>query len=123
MNSPFPHSAQTGKPGQPDEEDWLDQMLREDARKHVDDAGFTASVMTKLPSAKPARMRWQRLLPALLAGVAAWVAIGVLPGGDVFLDGAADLLAADLTSPRVVALLGTLVVFFGVVGAAVSTER
>lgn len=120
MNSPFPHSAQTGRPG---DEDWLDQMLREDARTHVDDAGFTASVMTKLPSGKSARVRWQRWLPALLAGAAAWIAIGVLPGSDVFLDGVADLLAADLTSPRVVALVGTLVVFFGVVGAAVSTER
>lgn len=120
MNSPFPHSTHSARSG---DDDWLDQLLREDARAHVDDDGFTAALMTRLPARNAARMRWRRWLPALLAGVAAWLAVGVMPGSDVFLDGAADLLTADLTSPRVVALVGTLTVFFVVVGAVVSADR
>lgn len=117
MNAPFPNSDR--EPA----EDWLDQLLREDARAHIDDAGFTDALMRELSARRNSAVRWRRWLPAALGAAAAWVAIGVLPGSDVFLDGAADLLTSDLTSPRVVALVGTLIVFFGVVAAAVTGER
>jgi hypothetical protein len=117
MNSPFPNSHP--QPG----DDWLDQLLREDARTHVDDAGFTEAFMQKLPARKSPSTQWRRWLPAMLATAAAWVAVGILPGSDVFLDGAADLIASDLTSPRVVAMVGTLVVFLGVMAAAITSER
>lgn len=117
MNAPFPKSDR-----QPPE-DWLDQLLREDARGHVDDNGFTEAFMQTLPAKRRATLRWRRWLPAALAAAAAWIALGVLPGSDVFLDGAADLLTSDLTSPRAVALVGTLAVFFGAVAASITGER
>lgn len=117
MNAPFPI------PDRQPAEDWLDQLLREDARGHVDDAGFTDALMRELPPAHNASRRWRRWLPAAMTAAAAWVAVVILPGSDVFLDGAADLITADLTSPRVVAMVGTLLVFFGVIAAAVSAER
>lgn len=117
MNAPYPNSRR--EPA----DDWLDQLLREDARGHIDDVGFTDALMRKLPAPAPAARRWRRWLPAGLTAVAAWVALCVLPGSDVFLDGAADLLAADLRSPRVVALVGTLVVFFGVIASTLISER
>jgi hypothetical protein len=117
MKSPFPQTkAQFGN-------DWLDQILREDARSHIDDAGFTDALMSRLPERKSTRSTWHRWLPAMLGAAAALVAVGILPGSDVFLDGAADLVASDIGSPRVVAMLGTVVVFVSAVIAAVISER
>jgi hypothetical protein len=116
MNAPFPKSP--SKSG----EDWLDQLIREDARAHVNDAGFTDAFMQTLPPPKRG-VAWLRWLPGLMTGAAAVLAVGILPGSDVFLDGVADLIASDLTSPRVVAMIGTVVVFIAAVATAVSSER
>lgn len=117
MNSPFPDTK-----AQPDS-DWLDQVLREDARTHIDDAGFTDAVLRKLPAHRLTSFKWHRWLPAILAAGGTLVAVGILPGSDVFLDGAADLVTADISSPRVVAMIGTLVVFLGIAFALASGER
>ncbi len=117
MNSPFPDSS--AQPGV----DWLDQVLREDARTHVDDAGFTDAIICRLPARKTTSPKWNRWLPAIMGAAATLVAVGILPGSDVFLDGAADLIAADISSPRVVAMVGTLVVFLSVALAVASAER
>lgn len=116
MNSP------RTTPGQND--DWLDHLLRQDARAHVDDAGFADGVMAALPSRRrPMRIFTWRLLPGVMTLLAAWLAIGVLPGSDVFLDGVADIMASELTSPRAVAMLGTLAVFVGLAVSVATSER
>ena len=105
-------------------DDWLDHLLREDARAHVDDAGFADGVMAALPAKRrPMRIFAWRLLPGAMTLIAAWLAIGVLPGSDVFLDGVADIMASELTSPRAVAMLGTLAVFVGLAISVAASER
>jgi hypothetical protein len=62
--------------------DRLDQLLREDARVPLDDAGFGARVMRSLPPAQP--RNWLR--PALLIGATALgslLAVLLLPAGSV----------------------------------------
>jgi len=104
--------------------DWLDHLLREDARTHVDDAGFADGVMAALPpKRRPLRIFARRLLPGVMTALAAWLAMGVLPGSDVFLDGVADIMASELTSPRAVAMLGTLAVFIGLAVSVAASER
>lgn len=106
---------------QPDA-DWLDSLLREDAQTYVDDTGFTGRVLQALPAPNPMRKRLRRWVPAAATAAGAVLALCVLPGADLFLDGAADLLVADFTSAHAVALLGTLAVFVGI-ATAMATDR
>jgi hypothetical protein len=115
MNAPY--HPDTHRPG----DDWLDQLLREDARGYVDDGGFTDNVMGRLPPArKTSRGLAPRLWPAVMTAIASVVALFVLPGSDLFLDGFADLMVSDVTSRHAVAMLGTIAVFIcvGITGAA-----
>jgi hypothetical protein len=53
----------------PAEEDWLDALLARDAASaphtaYIEDAGFTASVMAKLPAAR-ARVPYRWIVPAM----------------------------------------------------------
>ena len=102
--------------------DWLDALLKDDAATYVPDDGFTQRVLESMPAKKPLRLRLRRWVPAAATGLGAVIALCVLPGTDVFLDGVADLLVADFTSAHVAALAGTLVVFIGV-AIALATDR
>jgi Domain of unknown function (DUF5056) len=106
---------------QPDS-DWLDSLLKEDARTYIEDAGFTGQVMQALPAQRPMKQRLRRWVPAMAAAAGGVVALCVLPGADLFLDGVADLMVADFTSAHAVALLGTLAVFVGI-ATALATDR
>lgn len=102
--------------------DWLDALLKDDAATYVPDDGFTQRVLAAMPEQKPLRMRIRRWVPAGATALGAVIALCVLPGTDVFLDGVADLLVADFTSAHVAALVGTLAVFVGV-AIALATDR
>jgi len=118
MNAPY--NADTHRPG----DDWLDQLLREDARTHIDDGGFTDNVMGKLPLArKSPRGLATRFWPAIMTALASVVALFVLPGSDLFLDGFADLMVSDVTSRHAVAMLGTIAVFICVGIASAASEN
>jgi hypothetical protein len=115
MNAPY--NPNSHRPG----DDWLDQLLREDARGHIDDNGFTDNVMGMLPPAKQRSRGWaHRFWPAIMTVVATVVALFVLPGADLFLDGFADLMVSDVTSRHSIAMLATIAIFacIGIVSAA-----
>lgn len=118
MNAPYhPDTHRAG-------DDWLDQLLREDARTHIDDGGFTAHVLSALPPPRKAALRIApRLWPAIMTALASVVALFVLPGSDLFLDGFADIMVSDLTSRHAVAMLGTLAVFICVGIASAANEN
>jgi hypothetical protein len=61
--------------------DWLDTLLRDAARResHVDDAGFTANVLARLPSTAPSAMR--RWILWGFGTLACLLGLGVLGGG------------------------------------------
>lgn len=118
MNAPY--TPNSHRPG----DDWLDQLLREDARGHVDDGGFTDSLMAKLPPPRKAsRFFTLRLWPAAMTAIACVVALFILPGSDLFLDGFADLMVSDVTSPHAVAMVATIALFIwvGIASAAGET--
>jgi len=62
--------------------DWLDRLLVDDARDardaHVDDAGFTARVMSALPASLLAP-RWRRPVEWALWGIAGTAIAATLP--------------------------------------------
>jgi hypothetical protein len=65
--------------GYMDQEDWLDRQLRE-AAPYIDDAGFTARVLQRLPA--PWRQReWPRILVLLTITILASALAYVLGGG------------------------------------------
>jgi hypothetical protein len=118
MNAPY--NPNSHRPG----EDWLDQLLREDARGHIDDAGFTDNVMGRLPPArKPSRGLAPRFWPAIMTALASVVALFVLPGSDLFLDGFADLMVSDVTSRHSIAMLATIAIFACIGIASAIGER
>ena len=92
------------KPEADTELDWLDQKLREEA-PYIDDAGFTAGVMQKLPA-----RRASRSLRAVILIVAAIVASGaayILSGGGRFVFEA--FAHAGLFSPLTIFLAALMI--------------
>src|SRR5262245_38494551 len=96
---------------QRDPADWIDRVLADDAREHaahyMDDAGFTARVMAKLPPA-PALPAWRKPAVTLL-----WAATGVgiafsLPGAavDVAREAFKLFAAKPFALSEILALLG-----------------
>jgi hypothetical protein len=87
--------------------DRLDQVLREDAREALDDAGFAARVMRALPPALP-RHSWLR--PVLLLGATALgslLAALFLPAGSIaVVQGFVDLAQHRVMTPAAMAALG-----------------
>ena len=73
MNTASPNASDSPDPSA----DWMDRLLRFDAAEHsgdyIDDAGFTARVMHKLPLVTSALPAWRR--PAVAA---LWVVAGLL---------------------------------------------
>ena len=86
--------------------DWLDQKLREEA-PYIDDAGFTAGVMRKLPAQRATRAvrAWILLLAAIFASGTAYF----LSGGGRFLFDA--FARAELFSPLTILIVGVGIAF------------
>jgi hypothetical protein len=72
--------------------DPLDRLLREDAARRLDDAGFTARVMAALPAPRRARAGWFR--PVLILGstlLGSVLAVALAPAGTSLAQGFVDL--------------------------------
>jgi hypothetical protein len=95
----------------PDRDDWLDDVLRDDANAqregYVDDAGFTASVMASLPAPVSSAPPWRAPVVATLWGVAVVASMFALPGAAIDFGREAFrwLAAQPFSLPQVAALL------------------
>lgn len=98
--------------------DWLDRKLRDDA-PYIDDAGFTASVMQKLPARRARRS--VRSLILILAAVLASASAYVLSGGGKFIFEA--FARSEMVSPLVVLLAAGVVGLCFTGAAAVAAFR
>ena len=88
-------------------EDWLDRELREDAKRLLQDQGFTSRVLAALPAPAARRSAW--LKPALVLGstaVGGLLASALAPLGPVLVEGAAQLAHFRGFTPSIAALLG-----------------
>lgn len=98
----------------PVSDDWLDAALRADAQEHaahyIADAGFTAKLIGRLPTAAATVPQWRRPVVALL-----WLALGTaaavaLPGWlDEVFRRIVDLMAGHPPTVTTVAAAITLV--------------
>ena len=100
------------------ETDWLDRRLREEAQ-YIDDAGFTANVMLKLPAHRATRSLRSTILiaTAVLASLCAYY----LSGGGRFIYEA--FARAELFSPLTILVAGLAIGFAITVGAAYAAMR
>lgn len=88
------------------QEDWLDAKLREEA-PYIDDAGFTAAVMAKLPAARPARsLRPWIMFAMTLIGCA----VALFLGGETMGENLAFLVAMPIWTICVMAGAVALVI-------------
>ena len=103
------------------QEDWLERSLREEM-PYIDDAGFTARVVQKLPA--PHRQRSFRALIlisiTLLASAVTYLASD---GGRFLIVAAYRFAAMPLLFISLVAICGTLIATAVGAGAALSTAR
>jgi hypothetical protein len=103
------------------QEDWLDRRLR-DEMPYIDDAGFTARVVQKLPA--PGRQRSFRAAILLSITVLASIVTYLASDGGRFLIVAAYRLAEmPLLFISLVAISGTLVATAVAASAALSSAR
>ena|SRR5437762_3848465 len=103
------------------QEDWLDRRLREEM-PYIDDAGFTAQVVQKLPT--PHSQRSFRALILISVTLFASVVTYLASDGGRFLIVAAYRFAAmPLLFISLVAICGTLIATAVGAGAALSTMR
>lgn len=99
----------------PAEDDWLDAILREDARATppVADDGFSARVLGALPPRRRRAYGW--IVPAM-AALGGAAALALFPGGTDVVDGVTHVLAwrqpswSSLVALVPVALLYTLAI-------------
>lgn len=105
---------------QVNQEDWLDQKLRE-ATPYIDDEGFTARVLQQLP---PPQRRHDLLRAVILLGMAflASVLAYVVSGGGRFVSVTFDRLAA-LPALWVFALALTSGLVIAAAGATAAVSR
>ena len=103
------------------QEDWLDRRLREEA-PYIDDAGFTARVVQKLPFAHHRRSFRAAILLCLtvLASVLAYL---ISDGGRFLIVEAYRLLSMPLLFISLVALSLSLIFTAIAAGAALSNVR
>lgn len=92
--------------------DWLDQKLRDDAQ-YIDDRGFTAGVMQKLPARRASRSL--RAFVLILAAIVASGATYLLSGGGRFIFEA--FAQAGLFSPLTI-FIAALAIGLAITGAA-----
>ena len=103
-------------------DDWLDRQLRADARRLLEDQGFTRRVLAALPSPAPRTAPW--LKPALVLGstaVGGLLANLFAPVGPMFVEGASQLAHMRGFTPSVAALLSMTAVLV-VAGWVLATE-
>ena len=103
------------------QEDWLDRRLREEM-SYIDDAGFTARVVQKLP-APVSQQSWRAVIlisVTLLASVVTYLASD---GGRFLIVAFYRLAAMPLLFVSLVAICCTLVVTAVAAGAAWSNVR
>ncbi|MDQ6624084.1 MAG: hypothetical protein M3Y86_11465 [Verrucomicrobiota bacterium] len=100
--------------------DWLDAKLR-DEMPYLDDAGFTAQVMQKLP----ARRRSSRSMRAVILLGAALIAsiVSFLVAGSYVADAAAFIVAVPLRVLVPLGLCATMLVMIGGTALALSKAR
>lgn len=103
------------------QEDWLDARLRDEA-SYIDDAGFTSTVVQKLPTRRVRRS--YRAFILLGVTLAACVAAYLLSGGSWFIAEAATSLAMmPVTVIWLCAAAATVLVMAGGLAAALSKTR
>jgi hypothetical protein len=103
-------------------DDWMDRQLHEDARRPLDDAGFTSRVLAALPPAHVAPYPWLKTwlvvgstaLGGLLAALFA-------PIGPLVLEGVTQLVNFRGMTPSFTAMLAMTVVL-AVSGYVLATE-
>lgn len=91
------------------QEDWLDARLRDEA-PYIDDAGFTALVVQKLPVQRAARNSFRGVL-MLAITVLACVITYFVSGGGRFLASSVEAVAA-----MPLWMVATIALFCGIVG-------
>ena len=101
------------------QEDWLDAKLREEA-PYIDDAGFTAQVVQKLPT--PGRSRRTRNVILLGVTIIASLIAYLVSGGGTFLTAAAAFLVA-MPLVTVCAIAGTSALVVMIVGASAAVSK
>jgi hypothetical protein len=100
----------------------IEQLLADDARTPLDDAGFSARVLRALPPPVP-RRAWLR--PVLILGSAALgsvLAAAFGPEGASIAQGALDLATANYFTPGALALLGSALTL-AVAGAVLAADE
>ena len=102
-------------------DDWLDRLLREDARHPLGDAGFTNRVMGALPAPTtpyPAFKTWLIVGSTALGGLLAAL---LAPIGPLVLEGITQIAQLRGMTPAVTATLAMTVVL-AVSGYVLATE-
>jgi fatty acid desaturase len=100
------------------EQDWLDARLRDEA-PYIDDAGFTSSVLKKLP-ARPVRRSYRALILIGLTIAACLVAYWLSGGSSLLIDSFASVAMLPVTTMWIIAALAGSVVMAAGLAAAVS---
>lgn len=103
------------------QEDWLDRRLREEAI-YIDDDGFTARVIQKLPAAQAPRSYRAAILLGLTL-IASILTYFLSDGGRFFVVEAYRLVAMPVGIIGVVAICATLIMTAVAAGAAWSNVR
>ena len=104
------------------QEDWLDARLREEA-PYIDDAGFTAQLVQKLPAQRAARSSFRGAILLCLTLLACVVTYLVSDGGHFLISAVNDLAAMPLWMVYIVAIGCGIVVTAVAAGAAYSQAR
>ena len=104
------------------QEDWLDARFREEA-PYIDDAGFTAQVVRKLPPRRAAQSSFRGAFLLAVTTLACVVTYFVSGGGRFLISAVNDLAAMPLWILYVVAIFCGVVATAGAAGAAYFQAR
>ena len=103
-------------------DDWIDRQLREDARRPLDDSGFTAAVMSRLPARAAAPYPWLRT--GLVLGstaIGGLLAVLLGPVGPLVVDGFREIFNFRGMTPGMSAMIAMTLVL-AVSGYVLATE-
>lgn len=105
-----------------EQEDWLDRQLRE-AAPYIDDAGFVARVMQKLPPPRP-RREWMRAIILLGITLLASVLAYIVSDGGRFIAVAIERLSMlPMLWILVIAITSGILILTGGIAAALNQSR
>lgn len=99
----------------------IERLLAEDARRPLDDAGFSARVMGALP---PSAQRMRTWKPALILGstmLGCALAAAFGPEGASIAQGVLDLAAAHFLTPGALAIIGSAITL-AIAGAVLAAD-